>query len=132
MTKQLSLLLTFLFLAPALAAAQGGETRQWLGQTWDFQQFDNGHGLAGYTLYSERLTLAGAAPCAAQGEALFSRLESLEGAVYLPPPLKLRTNETRSYRLKGRVDMEATLLQGAGAASCGAQITVLNPIELPQ
>lgn len=128
----LSFVLAFAIFPPSGSSAQDAERVDWVGVNWAYEKFDNGHGLAGYTLFTDALALAPGAGCKAQGEALFSRIEGLEGAVYEPPPLVLRNNETRSYRLKSRVDMEATLLYGADGVDCGAQITVLNPIDWPR
>jgi len=109
-------------------SAQAAEEVSWVGMTWDYETFDNGQGLAGYTLTNDGIAPAEAG-CRQAATTLFSKLDGVEGAERQGNPLVLRTNSSLRYRLKYGVDMEASVYESE--SGCGARITVLNPLQYP-
>ena len=127
-----SSLLSTILLAGGLAVAAGAEAAEkvsWVGLDWNYETFDNGQGLAGYTLTNE--SIGSPEPgCSSAAKDLFSRLDGVDGALRQGNPLVLRTNQSLDYRLKYGVDMEASVYESG--SGCGARITVLNPLEWPR
>ena len=128
--------------APAWAQQEKAVT--WLGLDWVYRSFDNGLGMAGYTLTAEDLSAlsAGGASgtreartreaCNRQAAALFSRIDGLADSQRDGGVLTIKSSITQSFKLEGYIDLDATIVVPDQAADCSARITVFHSSDLPR
>ena len=133
--KSLFPALAFIILLSATGGASAQENKMvtWLGLEWRYETFDNGQGLAGYSLtHANVAQTLSTQTCQAAAVELSQRLIKNEGAIADGQPLILAASWTQNYTFPFGVDGEISVSTPAGSRTCFARITVLNPVEYPK